>query len=415
MFDDVLLVAPGGHVVFAGQRDEALQHFASLGQACPREGVNPAEFMIDLISVDTEDAGGANASRARIDFLASSFRHRNTLPCGGLQPPQSRVTCGASRGHISPCRAFRLLLWRSLKQLQRDTLTNVLRVLAIGGLALFFSAHFGRLDGGGVPSARSVATRVCLISFGVIAIALLTMARALDRFAQEKAIVAQERTARRYSGGVYLAAKAVTELPLDAASAGIFAAIIHQMCVLHADALQVVSTFATLAITCTALGLAIGASTPRAEQAVMLGAPVMIVHMLTGIIDPAGDMSPPRLGIMLALRGISPIRYAIEALCIAELRGMHLARRAADAPRMGGLALVKTGDEVLQRLGVEGEFGDNLFALLLLAFAHLLAAAIALVLGRPRFAKTAVAGNGNSTRLQCAGQTTVVPVNQSTE
>merc|ERR1712008_5331 len=227
--------------------------------------------------------------------------------------------------------------------------------------------------------------------------ALLTLARALDRFAQEKAIVAHERAARRYSGGVYLAAKAVTELPLDAASAGIFAAIIHQMCVLHADALQVISTFAMLAVTCAALGLAIGASTPRAEQAVMLGAPIMIVHMLTGIIDPAGDSAPPPIGIMLALRRISPIRYAIEALCIAELRGMHLARHATDAPRMGGLALVQTGDEVLRRLGIGGEFGEKLFALLLLACTPLLAAVVALVLGRPRFAKTAVAVSGNST------------------
>ncbi|CAK0902461.1 unnamed protein product [Prorocentrum cordatum] len=41
--------------------------------------------------------------------------------------------------------------------------------------------------------------------------------------------------ARCYNGVTYLAAKAATELPLDAACAVLFAVVVHWLCALRAD------------------------------------------------------------------------------------------------------------------------------------------------------------------------------------
>ena len=41
-----------------------------------------------------------------------------------------------------------------------------------------------------------------------------------------------------------------------------------------------------------------------------------------------------------------------------------LARSASEAPRMGGLALVTSGDEVLRRLGIERSFDFSIHSLL---------------------------------------------------
>lgn len=131
------------------------------------------------------------------------------------------------------------------------------------------------------------------------------------------------------------------------------------------------------------LGLAVGAAASTAERAVALGGPVMIVHMLTGVIDPAGQVGHSANQFMELLHGLSPIRYAIEALCVAELRGLDLARSAADAPRMGGLALVRSGDEVLRRLGVTNDFEMCVDWLLRLSALHLLVAAVALAVNAP--------------------------------
>ena len=58
-----------------------------------------------------------------------------------------------------------------------------------------------------------------------------------------------------------------------------------------------------------------------------LGGPVMIVHMLTGVIDPAGQAGHSSNQLMELLQRLSPIRYAIEALCVAELKGLAPRRR----------------------------------------------------------------------------------------
>jgi ABC-type multidrug transport system ATPase subunit len=51
MLDSFILLAPGGRICYSGPRQPALSYFKSLGYECPPE-TNPAEFFIDLVSVD---------------------------------------------------------------------------------------------------------------------------------------------------------------------------------------------------------------------------------------------------------------------------------------------------------------------------------------------------------------------------
>eukprot|EP00913_Durusdinium_trenchii_P029776 g27902.t1 len=137
--------------------------------------------------------------------------------------------------------------------------------------------------------------------------------RALDRFAKEKKVVSRERASGFYSGFTYLLAKAVAELPSDAMFACIFACVLHWRCGLRASLPELMAVYCFLAVVCAALGLAIGAAIPNAERAMTTGIPVMTVHMLTGVIDPAGSAAATPSQGMVMLRSISPIRYAIEA------------------------------------------------------------------------------------------------------
>ena len=55
---------------------------------------------------------------------------------------------------------------------------------------------------------------------------------------------------------------------------------------------------------------------------------------------------------------------AIEALCIAEYKGMDFAEDGTrwslkDLPRMGGLALVRNGDQVIDALGLTNKSYEN--------------------------------------------------------
>ena len=80
-------------------------------------------------------------------------------------------------------------------------------------------------------------------------------------------------------------------------------------------------------------------------------------------------------------------RWCIEGLCCAELRGLELDRASlSKAPRMGGLALVTSGDQVLERLGLEKQScGRCLTRLGAVLGAEVGVALLGLALTRPRF------------------------------
>jgi len=77
LLDDVFLLAPNGLPIFIGPASSACAYFAKLGHKCPLNS-NIAEFLIDLVSVDTEDDDQANTDLARIRDLAVAFRKEET-------------------------------------------------------------------------------------------------------------------------------------------------------------------------------------------------------------------------------------------------------------------------------------------------------------------------------------------------
>ena len=52
--DDVLVLAPGGRVVYSGTASGVQGYMRKLGFRCPRD-CSPAEWLLDLVSVASED------------------------------------------------------------------------------------------------------------------------------------------------------------------------------------------------------------------------------------------------------------------------------------------------------------------------------------------------------------------------
>jgi ABC-type multidrug transport system ATPase subunit len=51
--DRFILLAPGGKMCYAGETDKATAYFKNIGYECPQHDTNPAEYFIDLVTVDT--------------------------------------------------------------------------------------------------------------------------------------------------------------------------------------------------------------------------------------------------------------------------------------------------------------------------------------------------------------------------
>jgi hypothetical protein len=118
--------------------------------------------------------------------------------------------------------------------------------------------------------------------------------------------------------------------------------------------------------------------------------PILVVLMTVGIINPSGvDRSEPSPAVVEALKQVSPIAFAIRAVCLAEYRGMEFqdpmiagGKRGffargrnllRDLPKMGALALVQNGDQVLDELGLgDDSYYGQMKHLAMLSLANLL-------------------------------------------
>ena len=203
---------------------------------------------------------------------------------------------------------------------------------------------------------------------------MMTLMKTIDLFAKEKPVVQREQQRHQYTNLEYLLAKTIAEIPLDSVFAAIFTSSLKFSCGLRIGLKALTGVFALMTVAGASLGFAIGALSPTGEIAVVSGIPVMVVMMTVGIINPAGvDQSEGPPVIVRTLKQLSPIAFAIKALCLAEYRGMefgsseHGKKQNAgrflgrsrhilkELPKMGALALVQNGDQVLHELGLEND------------------------------------------------------------
>jgi ABC-type multidrug transport system ATPase subunit len=373
--DSFILMAPGGKVCYAGDCREAVDYFRALGFDCPGE-TNPAEFFVDLVSVDTEDPVAAAADVARIDHLAVSFRRHQQKQWNGNANANkpAKIKEGVrfmNTNSSSPRQSRRLkifrwiprfgaLLQRSWRQNIRNHAVNMFRLVASSLNAILLAEIFPTVRGP-IPTVNSVADRVALLTFGAICLGMTAYMKTADLFAKEKPVVQREQTRHQYSALEYLAAKVFAEMPLDVVFAAVFATVLKA----SADGLAIswaklTSVLSLLTVAGAALGLSVGSWAPNEQLATSGGIPLLVVLMVVGVINPSGvDLSHPPPPIVRIMKHLSPFKFAIEALCLGEYPGMQFDtagrgwfRRFSDLPKMGGLAMVRNGDQVIEALGL---------------------------------------------------------------
>jgi len=359
MLDRFILLGPSGRVCYVGKRSDAMSYFQRLGYECPEE-TNPAEFFIDLVSVDTEDAEQGRIDEMRIDELMLAFRNFSQTKLTRYNPvidSASSLSTPTSRAPI--LRRFASLLKRSWRQNIRNTHYNLLRLGASVGNALLFGQIFASVKRG-VPLIKSIADRTALLSFGVINMSMMALMKTIHLFSRERPVVGREQEREQYSSLEYLLSKAFAEIPLDTFFGVVFTTTLKLATGLRISWKDLTAAFSLMTVAGASLGFAVGSWTDSADSAMAVGVPLMVIFMVVGIINPSGVDStngPPLL--VKLLQQVSPIKWAIEALCVAEYKGMELREghsrwgRIRDLPKMGAFSLVQNGSQILEALGLE--------------------------------------------------------------
>lgn len=144
-FSQVLLLARGGYPVYAGPGKQMLAHFATLGHECPRS-TNPADFVLDLITVDLQQEDREILTRERVQKLVTNWT--NATP--QLERTSSKIATpaelGSLRRQMLPFRiTFPLVLHRSFLNFWRQPPLVMARSMQIVGIAIIMALFFAPL------------------------------------------------------------------------------------------------------------------------------------------------------------------------------------------------------------------------------------------------------------------------------
>ena len=145
-FGNVLLLAKGGQTAYSGKGSDMLPYFASLGHTCPST-TNPADFALDIVSVDLREEEKEAISREKVEGLVRQF--------AATQQPE-KLAAKANGGELgltdlegrdpTPMRiAVPILVTRGLLCFKRRPDLAVARIMQVVGLAIFIALFFAPL------------------------------------------------------------------------------------------------------------------------------------------------------------------------------------------------------------------------------------------------------------------------------
>ncbi|KAI1412047.1 P-loop containing nucleoside triphosphate hydrolase protein [Hypoxylon sp. FL1857] len=90
-FGNLLLLARGGSPAYAGAAKDMLPYFSSLGYHCPQH-TNPADFALDLITIDLQEAHREAESREKVRRLIESWKRITSQSPSGVPVATSRLS-----------------------------------------------------------------------------------------------------------------------------------------------------------------------------------------------------------------------------------------------------------------------------------------------------------------------------------
>jgi ABC-type multidrug transport system ATPase subunit len=143
-FGNILLLASGGFPVYAGKGNDMLPYFSALGFNCP-EVTNPADFALDLVTVNLQQSKGEAVSGEKIRFLVSDWDSTGTTACRTSQI-STPAELGSLKRAMTPFRiAFPVLIRRSFINFRRDRNAIVARTMQVLGYAVLLALFFAPL------------------------------------------------------------------------------------------------------------------------------------------------------------------------------------------------------------------------------------------------------------------------------
>lgn len=361
-FGNILLLARGGSPVFAGKGSQMLPHFAALGYECP-VATNPADFALDLITVNLQHSAEEARSREKVQSLISSW--------GNASPPSLRISShiatpaelGSLARAVTPFHiAFPLLLRRSFINFRRNPPSIIARTTQVLGYSVILTLFFAPLK----SDYYSVQTRVGFI-LEFAALYFVGMLQNVAVYPDEKQVFYSEHDDNAYSVEAFFLQYTLAEIPFEILTSLLFGLLTVFAAGLPRSAgLFFITAFNAFAIVSCgeSVGIIFNTLVSHTGFAVSLTSIVLSVATVMG-----GVMSLNIPPVLQAFNHLSPIKWSLGNMAPYSLRGVVFT--CTEFQRLGnGRCPIETGEDVLRLYKFNGDPRLNLLALGLVTVAY---------------------------------------------
>ncbi|KAI8609206.1 P-loop containing nucleoside triphosphate hydrolase protein [Chytriomyces sp. MP71] len=237
LLDRILLLARGGRVVYQGPGSSLVPHLASQGHQLP-ELTNPADFALDMSSVDLRSDDAEFATRARVDALIEAWKVKAASdadegPSAGVallsgEETVSRVMALSAAKRLSNAAALPLLISRSFLNLRRQPGLMAARIMNEVALGVIFSLYYAKIadDQAGVISRIGLLQQTGSIVF-------IGMLNCISVFPQELLLFRFEHQDGTTTVESFFLTYTVNEIPFELVGATIYGLLATYLMGLH--------------------------------------------------------------------------------------------------------------------------------------------------------------------------------------
>ncbi|KAK0214526.1 P-loop containing nucleoside triphosphate hydrolase protein [Armillaria fumosa] len=383
-FGNVLLLAKGGRVAYSGPANEMLDYMSSVGFECPSI-MNPADFVLDVVSVDTRGAEQEELGRVKVNELVRAFKAR--------QDAKNRITSvvekhvgisstnfkGYQRRMLSIITSLPILFKRGVLAFLRQKSLLVVRIGGTLTVAIGIGLYYSPIGN----DYASIQSRVGLVQ-KTLPLFFVGIIQNVTVFPVERDFFYREYDDGVYSVEAFLTSYAALELPFEIATALIYSLFVS----ISANLGRTVSIFFITALNGLCIvnageSLGIIMNTFFTQDT---GLALSISNILMSIaMYMAGLMSLNMPVFLKHLNKLNPLGYSVRNMMPYVLRGQTFS--CEDDQRLtDGSCAISTGEQVLEIFNLKDVNAPlNLCAVVVSAVVYRLLAYAVLKVVKSRF------------------------------
>lgn len=364
-FDRLLLLADG-HVIYSGAPQDCL-HYLSTINFIPLKDYNPADFLMDLVSIVPDENGIIPENNPKTILINKWDNNKSLLEVENISEL-------FSQNHIINIDEMKTTKYMASYKTQFITLFEraliVSKSKVVSNLQTFQTIMMGLLSGlvwyQMKYTEKSVQDRASFVFFFGTFWFFMTLFQGMMQFLPERTIMLKERAGGSYHLSAYFLSKTLSETPVRLLLPLIYLIISYPMTNLNPDIgifFAVCGVQLLAALAGESIGLFIGTSTMDYEKAMVIATLVSLALMLTG-----GYFIENLPNFVRWIRYISPFKYSYNACLILVFNqkipcdGSNLIEQCVNG------ATYVSGEIVAKSLGATESAGINILLLIIFIF-----------------------------------------------